>query len=356
MFSDYARPAAATASGSYRPAKPAVNEDDFMASLLSTVTAEPSRKRKSSPDYPPSSDPVMPSSDSGFFSSGSVRKRYGDSSDDESWDPLRGKMGKKPRVSDVTVKPEPQSPDQGVDFAMEMDDGHDDVSFVKPEPIDDDDEETNVKPAARRSGPAPTARRRMVNSTAVKYVKKEPESKLAAQAELEARKPVLGRKQAPDRAHWQSVQAALVPSQSDIDAVRVPQGSTKAENVLEDDGSLNIFWLDFLDQDGVVHLVGKVLDRQSNRYVSACVSVQGIERNLFVKPRAKRFGKPFLRKLTLTRKQEVARRISRYRRTTCTRSSTTCAPSTASKAGAPNLSNASTHSRTRQSSKARASG
>lgn len=257
-----------------------------MASLLSTVTAESSRKRKSSPDYP-SSDPAMPSSDSGFFSSGSVRKRYGESSDDEAWDPLRGKMGKKPRVSDATVKPEPESPDEGVDFSMDIDD--DDIAIVKPEPVDDD--EMTIKPAARRSGPATTAaRRRMVNSTAVKNVKKEPETE--PETELEpVKKPVFGRKPAPDRAHWQTIQAALVPDQSDLDAVRVPQSSTKPENVLEDDGSLNIYWLDFQEQDGVVHLIGKVLDRQSGRYVSACVSVQGIQRNLFVKPRAKRFGK-----------------------------------------------------------------
>lgn len=260
-----------------------------MASLLSTVTAEPSRKRRSSPDYP-SSSPAVPSSDSGIFSSGSVRKRYGDSSDDETWDPLRGKMGKKPRVSDVTVKPEPLSDEEGVDFGEAMD--VDNEFVVKPEPVDDEEEdeeeEMTVKPAARRAGPAPSAaRRRMVNSTAVKHVKKErtPEP----EPDVEVKKPAFARKPAPERANWQSVQAALADN-SDLDAVRVPQGSTKTENVLEDDGSLNIFWLDFQEQDGVVHLIGKVLDRQSGKHVSACVSVQGIQRNLFVKPRAKRFG------------------------------------------------------------------
>jgi DNA polymerase alpha subunit A len=282
-MSDYARPAASATA--YRPAKPSVNEDDFMASLLSTVTAEPSRRRRSSPDYP-SSSPAVPSSDSGFFSSGSVRKRYGDSSDDEAWDPLRGKMGKKPRISDVTIKPEPMSEEEGVDFGDAMD--VDDEIVVKPEPIDDDEEETTVKPAARRAGPAPSAaRRRMVNSTAVKHVKQEPSPE--PEREVEVKKPAFVRKPAPERANWQSVQAALA-DHSDLDAVRVPQGSTKAANVLEEDGSLNIFWLDFQEQDGVVHLIGKVLDRLSGKYVSACVSVQGIQRNLFVKPRAKRFG------------------------------------------------------------------
>ncbi|BEJ14180.1 hypothetical protein CspHIS471_0313540 [Cutaneotrichosporon sp. HIS471] len=283
-FSDYARPT--VSASTYRPAKPSVNEDDFMASLLSTVTAEPSRRRRSSPDYP-SSSPAVPSSNSGFFSSGSVRKRYGDSSDDEAWDPMRGKMGKRPRVSDVTVKPEPLSDEEGVDFGDPMD--VDDEIVVKPEPVDDDDdEEMDIKPVGRRSGMAPrAARRRMVNSTAVKHVKKEPTSE--PEPEVEMKKQTCVRKPDPERAHWQSVQAALADN-ADLDAVRVPQGFTKAENVLEEDGSLNMFWLDFQEQDGVVHLIGKVLDRQSGKYVSACVSVQGFQRNLFVKPRSKRFA------------------------------------------------------------------
>ncbi|GMK53505.1 hypothetical protein CspeluHIS016_0100910 [Cutaneotrichosporon spelunceum] len=284
-FSDYARPAASAAA--YRPAKPSVNEDDFMASLLSTVTAEPSRRRRSSPDYP-SSSPAVPSSDLSFFSSSSVRKRYGDSSDDEAWDPVRGKMSKRPRVSDMTIKPEPLSDEEGVDFGDDSMAVDDDI-VIKPEPVgeEDEDEEMAIKPAARRrSGAAPTAaRRRMVNSTAVKHVKREP----TPEPEVEVKKPMFVRKPAPERANWQSVQAALADN-ADLDAVRVPQGSTKAGNVLEEDGSLNIFWLDFQEHDGVVHLIGKVLDRQSGKYVSACVSVQGIQRNLFVKPRAKRFA------------------------------------------------------------------
>ncbi|WOO77500.1 DNA polymerase alpha catalytic subunit [Vanrija pseudolonga] len=285
-YSDYARPA--QGAGSYRAAAP-VNEDSFMASLLSTVAAEPtsSRKRRSSPDWP-SSEPAAPSSESGFFSSGS-RKRYGEESDEDVWDARNGVMGKKkPRMSEATVVPD-EDEHEGVDFGdndntfdMEVDD-----VVVKAEPvdIDDDEDEFAIKKPAAKVGPRvpAAARRRVVNATAVKHeVKREPDVEVKPAAKVD-RKPV-------DRTHWQAVQDALVTPKSDLDAVRVPQGSTKPENVLEADGSLRIFWLDFLEQEGVIHLVGKVLDRASGKYVSACVSVNGIQRNLFVKPRQNRFS------------------------------------------------------------------
>jgi DNA polymerase alpha subunit A len=83
----------------------------------------------------------------------------------------------------------------------------------------------------------------------------------------------------------------VAPKTNELDEVKAQIGSVKAENVLEEDGSLRIFWLDHMEQDGVIHLVGKVVDRASGKFVSACLSVQGIKRNLFVKPRARRFRK-----------------------------------------------------------------
>ena len=74
----------------------------------------------------------------------------------------------------------------------------------------------------------------------------------------------------------------------ELEEVKPPVGNVKSENVLEADGTLELFWLDQMELDGAVHLVGKVLDRNTGRYVSACLSINGIERNLFVKPRPKR--------------------------------------------------------------------
>lgn len=268
-----------------------------MASLLSTVSApnaESSRKRKSSPDIP-SSEPAQPSSDSSFFSGN--RKRYDmEDEEEEVWDAKRGVMGKKPRVSDVTAVP-----DRGIEneYSMEVDD----VPYIKAEPVDDDDDEIAIRPSRPLAAAStkingatvPSTRRKVVNSTSIKHViKPEPD---VVKVEPETVKPTLPRgnlanvKPVPaGSAHWSAVQDSLLaPKTSDIDEVKAPMGSTRAENVLEENGSLRIFWLDHLEQDGAIHLVGKVLDRQTGKYVSACVTVNGIQRNLFVKPRVKRF-------------------------------------------------------------------
>ncbi len=57
-------------------------------------------------------------------------------------------------------------------------------------------------------------------------------------------------------------------------------------SALEEDGSFRFFWLDYLEQDGVLYFVGKTLDKKTNSYVSCCVTVTNLQRNLFVLPRA----------------------------------------------------------------------
>lgn len=272
-----------------------------MASLLSTVTArsaEPvSRKRRSSPDFP-SSDPHEPSSDTSFFGS---KKRYGQDSDEDEPPRRRSTTGKKPRVSEMTIKAvDENEPDYGgfgdnggMDFDEPMPD-------VKPELISDDDDEMEIKAkaaplASTKLNDQPAARRKVVNSTSVKHVNAKPEPVAAkVEPDMTPAKPKipLDKKPIPNGAeHWSTVQANLERQvkTSELDAVKAPVGSVKVENVIEKDGTLRMFWLDQMELDGVVHLVGKVLDRQSGKYVSACVSVNGIQRNLFVKPRAKRF-------------------------------------------------------------------
>ena len=246
-----------------------------MASLLSSVTATTSdanRKRKSSPEFP-SSDPIEPSSDGSFFDPG--RKRF-NIEDEDLW-----AAEKKPRISDVTLMPDENSREMEVDEVV-----------VKNEPRDMDDDGLEIK--VRDTKPLVTStrvnggpRRKVVNSSSVKHVlKTEPEPEIKPRATPNAMA-------IPGAAHWSSVQESLVPQAkvSELDEVKVSVGLVKADNVLESDGSLRIFWLDYMEQEGVVHLVGKILDRQSGKYVSACVSINGIQRNLFVKPRAKRFCK-----------------------------------------------------------------
>ncbi|WVQ68773.1 uncharacterized protein L199_006982 [Kwoniella botswanensis] len=309
-FSDYAKPAASSSS-TYRPAPNAMQEDDFMASLLSSVTSASNevayRKRKSSPDIP-SSEGLHPSSDSSFFSS-SGRKRYGIEEDDDDeppsiWDSKRGVMGKKPRMSDITVVPNKENNDDG-DYIMDIDD---DQIMVKPEPRDeneDDEDEMQIRKVrpltaaatTKLNGATSAVRRRVNNSNSVKNIVKPDPVMVKAEPMDEENiaitkpKPTssVQRNGKPNLPGWSSIQDSLLPSKtSELEEVKASVGSTRPENVLEKDGSLSMFWLDHFEQDGVVLFVGKVLDRQSGRYVSACVSINGIERNLFVKPRPKR--------------------------------------------------------------------
>jgi DNA polymerase Pol2 len=54
------------------------------------------------------------------------------------------------------------------------------------------------------------------------------------------------------------------------------------------DRTLRFFWIDYLEENGLVHLLGKAYDRSTEKYVSCCVTVKNIQRNLFVLPRERR--------------------------------------------------------------------
>jgi hypothetical protein len=81
-------------------------------------------------------------------------------------------------------------------------------------------------------------------------------------------------------------------SDSSIKA-RQERRSKRKSGIQEDaetERRLRFYWLDYLEQDGVVHLLGKVFDRSMEKYVSCCVTVTGIQRNLFILPRERRLG------------------------------------------------------------------
>ena len=56
-------------------------------------------------------------------------------------------------------------------------------------------------------------------------------------------------------------------------------------SALEDDGSFRFFWLDYLEHEGALYFVGKTLDKNTNSFVSCCVTVANLQRNLFILPR-----------------------------------------------------------------------
>ena len=71
---------------------------------------------------------------------------------------------------------------------------------------------------------------------------------------------------------------------------RLNKKQQEEEEAKQTPRTLRMYWLDYLETNGVVHLIGKALDKLSGKYISCCVSIHGIERNLFVLPRARRHG------------------------------------------------------------------
>jgi DNA polymerase alpha subunit A len=236
-------PASASASASARPAVPSISayrpivsaeqEEDFMSSLLGTLdnsATNPlpkkiSRKRKPSP-VEDSSD-LEPSSTDDAFSSPIKRPRVDDNS----------AMPATEQLANLDV----YSSSEDFDMSLE------DIDMDAFMDLDDDlDFKTSVK-------------------------KEEDDI------------PVISR---PPQ--WQLVYESLVVETEDTLGplmASTPSVNPNNVNALEADGSMRFFWLDYLELDGKLYFIGKLKDKTSGLWVSCCVTVEGIERNLFVLPR-----------------------------------------------------------------------
>ena len=64
-------------------------------------------------------------------------------------------------------------------------------------------------------------------------------------------------------------------------------GVAKKVECFQDDRSVHFFWIDYFDANGKIFLFGKVLDRVTNKYVSASVAIDGMERCVFLLPRTR---------------------------------------------------------------------
>lgn len=62
-------------------------------------------------------------------------------------------------------------------------------------------------------------------------------------------------------------------------------------DVVEEDGSIKMFWLDYTEVHGSLCLFGKVQEKKSGKYVSAFLKIDGIDRNLYFLPRETRYSK-----------------------------------------------------------------
>jgi DNA polymerase alpha subunit A len=262
----------------------------------------PSKKRKSDltsyRDSPigPSSDGISKGSETGP-SSGPLAP-----SSDPTWadDLHASRENKKPRKSEDVFDINPMD---DFDFDNFSNDWGDDVQMAdaqqsngkaKVEVNDDDIFTQPLLPRDTNSRTTSTTRRALVNSASIK-----PSNPVVAPIS-DTKSQVNGEDKKPKGMDWQEAAAkiAIVSTSSDpieelpplpaaakrnvASASAQPLPSSSKVDALDASGTLRFFWLDYLEVNGILHLFGKVWDKSSARHVSCCVTVEGIERNLYV--------------------------------------------------------------------------
>ena len=297
-----------------------------MAGIMSSLTQDPSssavRKRKSSPGddggyrndargYAPSSDPEDapgPSSDTYSYPS----QRHGGLDVPASSSPGSGSWvatpAKKSRTSEAArglgkmeVKDEY---DMAFDDSMDLDVGE--TIRVK----DEDEEDLEFKPLqARTNAGGAGGERKRVNALGVKV---NANAKPAPEAILSKPLPA-GVKGLSKNSAWNTMDAEINVTSAPTAAAYVEpptkKGAVSAANAAsvkaagniraeEDDGSVRFYWFDYSENQkdsgpdkGSVYLYGKVYDRAASKWVSCCVTVRGIQRNLYFLPRPRKFGR-----------------------------------------------------------------
>lgn len=142
----------------------------------------------------------------------------------------------------------------------------DDIDFNEPMDIDADDMKPPVK---EESKPVILNTTNSNGKPAVKSAKAEEDTKPA----------------------WLSVYDSLnVESQDSLGPITSSKLSNSADiTSLEADGSLRFFWIDYLELEGKIYFIGKLKDKKSGAWISCCVTVENMQRNLFCLPRERRF-------------------------------------------------------------------
>ena len=306
-----------------------------MSSILSAMDAAPppvpkSRKRKPSPDY---NDPSTssPSSGVGFSSLRSSGPSNGFSSSDppeerdfpSSEDFSPAKPAKKVKMLDgtsVVVTP-------AIDRLTKME-----INTPAPADMSFDDMEFDTDDLCMEIDPDPVPATVMKNGHQdLKVDVHVPESKLKLMANDKEKK-------ANELPSWLSVHAALTVADDTLGTLSEHKSSGASKtSALEEDGSLRFYWLDYLELEGKVYFIGKVLDKQTSSYVSCCVTVEGLQRNIYVLPRDRRIGRSKLGIHIVLRKIQimVSIRMSRRPKMMYTTTLTGCVRKSASNPGAP---------------------
>jgi DNA polymerase alpha subunit A len=308
QYSDYvkAKPKAPPTEESrgmsaYMPSVSKEQETDFMASLLGDINSVPlapvPRKTRKRKDYLKGSDDEgMSSGPSRGYRNGRSAYRDADSSSDgyEGYEPeppsnddfdqfqsprkkVRTGAALGAAVAKLGIKSDGEDSSDAADVDASFD-GIDMDAFME---VDDDD--LSVLGNAKRNGKGPGV-----------VVKKEESDVKPFKS---ANEPVAKKKETEEVPSWLAVYDSLKVS-ADSDAAlgsgskTVAAGSTV--DALEEDGSLRFFWLDYLEHEGKLYFVGKVRDKKSDAWASACITVEGLQRNLFVLPRERRVEERYM--------------------------------------------------------------
>ena len=146
---------------------------------------------------------------------------------------------------------------------------------------EESDEDMEVAPV-NRSHTIKTANVNISGSRPIAKVIKE-----APYPSPESSSPTRPPVDAVDPSAWNDVTSKLDVLSSQESEIRT-FGKLGIDDVAEDDGSLNIFWMDYTEVNSSLCLFGKVKDRRNGSYSSAFVKVDNILRKLFFLPRAYR--------------------------------------------------------------------
>ncbi|KAI1492041.1 DNA polymerase [Biscogniauxia mediterranea] len=147
---------------------------------------------------------------------------------------------------------------------------------VKPEPMEEEDEEMlEVSHAAAIAA-------KSVNLSASRPIKKlakpDPYPTPASSSPSKAPGPDV------DSSSWNDLTEKLnITSSPPTTTWSV--GKIDYKDVVEDDGSLNMFWTDYTEANGSLCLFGKVLNRKTGSYASCFVKIDNILRKLYFLPR-----------------------------------------------------------------------
>ena len=133
---------------------------------------------------------------------------------------------------------------------------------------------------------APVLGNEGVPSTSVNMTGSRPVTKIkkAAYPSPQNSSPPLPAVADVDAAAWTAVTSKLNLLSSPASDTRT-FGKMRPQDVVEEDGSLRMFWLDYTEVNGSLCLFGKVKSKSTGQYVSAFVKIDNILRKLYFLPR-----------------------------------------------------------------------